>query len=558
MSIYRFVTNKKLIGSNAIHKSSSIAYFNSFSRQFCVVKESLNSPENSDSDNTRNDPFESLAQKSLLNEDNIPTYHELLNEHRERRYQERLTRKTQKSSEYGGYPEIFRQINNAATGSEIKQIVLDEMKDHDSYYHLQAIERLAQFTEEEEEDADLKTQSKAPRKPAIFTHAIRACFTLKQHKYGWELYELARERNCISNDLYSLVLFGKMHETPTNQSLQACFDLFDEWREEEKQGGLHITAKIYASLIAQCLKTRNFGKAFHVYNHLMLGDLDEETLIKVLQSSSVRQEISNLFVKSQGVEAAIKFTSDCKMKHGVLPNQHILCTLITGCGHEIYKEPGLLEVAEKLFAAAFDVLENDEEKLGTRIFSSLLVVYSKIGDYKSCIDLLNRMCDDEQWPDPDKYCIAPSLKAITIHSLKMENEGEEDKILTTKQKWELIDRVLEIQQKNDLAHDVITYSILINLCDGDRAKMTQLYRDMVEKDKIIPNRMALQNILLGGLDGFYEEIKLAKEDNDGDKDKEITEFIDWILSEMNKYNLSVSENFRLKLAGKLDKIKSLQ
>ena len=197
--------------------------------------------------------------------------------------------------------------------------------------------------------------------------------------------------------------------------------------------------------------------------------------------------------------------SDCKIKYGLLPTQSILSALIAACSVSVATDSEMIGVAQKLFVTAFDVIQDDDEnenKVGLRVFSSLLLVYSKCGDYKSCMDLLLQMEQNNDWPNPNNFCFAPSLKAVSIYNVQNEKNQ-----LSKERQWELIEQILDIQKRNKVSMDVVTFSILFHSCNGDRIKLMTLYEQMVNVEKIRPNMMSLQNIMLGGLDGFIQGIE---------------------------------------------------
>lgn len=224
--------------------------------------------------------FESLSQKSLLNNDNIQSNHDFINQHKKSLHSQRIIAKKQKSANNESYPDIFKSIDNASTPQQIKQLVIDcFLKEYDHVYNDLRDTMKQQPINDTFHDLDgykLKTQ-RAPNRASIITHGMRALFALRQYKFAWDLYEIAKSENYVSNDLYSLVIFGKMHQSPNNHSLDACFELFALWKtESETECGLHINAKIYAALIAACMKVKNYGRAWHVYNNLICKDLDNE------------------------------------------------------------------------------------------------------------------------------------------------------------------------------------------------------------------------------------------------------------------------------------------
>merc|ERR1712032_769551 len=125
---------------------------------------------------------------------------------------------------------------------------------------------------------------------------------------------------------------------------------------------------------------------------------------------------------------------------------------------------------------------------------------------------------------------------------------------TSREKEQLIQEIFGIQKKHGLVSDNVTYSVMFHSCDGDRERLKALYRQMVEVDRLRPNQMALQNILLGGMDDFMRQVEA---DITVDNEKEIRDWIDWTLTEMKTYKLSVSDTFRYRLNSKLSIIKEI-
>ena len=536
---------------------------------------------NTNPDDISEDTLRLVKQKELLDDANVQRKWSVNHEKKEQSYRERVQAKLNRSLQRGNYPEILRQINESQSGERIIELVRNHIKQHsqrkqnvlDILDQISSIKTEISSTDSSDSDSisDPKAESnsksdepRVPRNPSVITHAMRHCFTLNDFESGYKLYEMGRSMNCVSNDLYSQMISGKMLESNSLEALNQCFSLFDEWKEEQKSGGLPITAKIYAALIAACLKINNFGKGFYVYNKLILQDLSDDQIAKTVGSSSIRLEIINLYCKARGVEEAIMFMSDCKTKYGALPTQNMIATMIAQCSKEVRANPHLLDIAETLFKTAFDVSSERGTKhdmIEMSVFGALLQVYCKVGDYKSCIDILERMDRREHgWPGPSMHCISPCIKAISMHNLIMDKKrknGEEsgEERLTEEEKWKLIGHIVDIQKRNNLKTDVITYSVLFHSCDGDRNKLKELYKEMVEVDGITPNGMALQNILLGGLDDFMRQIEA---DKTVDNENDIREWIDFVLSQHKKYNLPVTTTFRYRLNTKLSIIQELR
>eukprot|EP01083_Nonionella_stella_P117251 349119_1 len=150
--------------------------------------------------------------------------------------------------------------------------------------------------------------------------------------------------------------------------------------------------------------------------------IDPNLLQTLLTTPGIAQTILYNHCKLHGVESAIQLMYQCRTKYGAQPSYDTLSILIAACSVN-----NLIDTAEHLFVLACERSHNKSDAIPLSVFAALVMVYSNIGDYRSSIDLLQRMKTDDKWPNPNSYCL---------------------KYLTSTQKWELVSQLLDNNQIN--------------------------------------------------------------------------------------------------------------
>ena len=218
-------------------------------------------------------------------------------------------------------------------------------------------------------------------------------------------------------------------------------------------------------------------------------------------------------------------------------------TLISGIAMGIRDDPGLIEIAEKVFEQSFKSLEREPDE---PTFTSMINCYGAVPDIASCMDLLKSMLSNANWPNPTSFSYCAVLKALTSYHVDP---------MSYEQGWKLVDEILNMMKENNADFHPAVYALLFNLCGGrfcgkpDMSRLYEFYDEMRNRGIRLHPPSAF-GLLMAGVDNA----KMRLENNPDDKDeiqKELKQHIDWAMMQYQQYNLQLSKLQQEKLENRL-------
>ena len=219
-------------------------------------------------------------------------------------------------------------------------------------------------------------------------------------------------------------------------------------------------------------------------------------------------------------------------------------TLLSGISLGIRAgDPGLIEIAEKVFEQSFKLLEREPDEA---TFTSMINCYGAVLDIESCMDLLRSMLSNANWPNPSSFSYSAVLKALTWYY---------DDPMSYEQGWKYVDEILKMMKENDADIHPAVYGLLFNLCGGrfcgksDMGKLYKFYDEMRDRGLRL-NPLGAYGLLMAGVDNA--EMRLEKNPDDKDEiQKELKQHIDWVMKQYQQYNLQLSRLQQEKLENRL-------
>eukprot|EP01083_Nonionella_stella_P261954 891266_1 len=158
-----------------------------------------------------------------------------------------------------------------------------------------------------------------------------------------------------------------------------------------------------------------------------------------------------------------------------------------------------MNVAEKLFEICWTV--NDRPPI-REVFASMIDVYANVGDIQSCLDMLESMRGNVNYPDVDIIVVTAVLKAL-------------DESMEYKYVWDVVNDLMSIIEDSCIQKDTIFYTNLFGLCGKINCdlehdligKLKGFYDEMVSVDMLVPSQYTLGSLLMNGLNIFGDILK---------------------------------------------------
>lgn len=134
-----------------------------------------------------------------------------------------------------------------------------------------------------------------------------------------------------------------------------------------------------------------------------------------------------------------------------------------------------LYFAQKLFDFAFN--KNKGHSPPIRVFSPLLSIFAKMGDYETCIEFIKCLKDNAEYPDPDVICCCTALTALRCF-----NEKHGDRMDVELQR-EIIEDILGMMESVKIKKNGVFSFVLMQIYAQHRNEemIQSVYRQIEDK-----------------------------------------------------------------------------
>ena len=366
----------------------------------------------------------------------------------------------------------------------------------------------------------------------LYPEAIRKCGLLNLENEGWKLFDLCKEKNYLSSYLYSIMMWFTMKFDPTNSGLNKSFDLFHEMLNETT---LIPTAMIDAQLIENCIITKQFDKGFDVLNKIK----HNKNANILLSSQTLLISIAKLFVESNNIDQGLKFLFNIYKTFKIIPNSKQCHILLTGIAkrinitqQDLEKRKEYLLYSQKLLDFSITKNKGIYQHTPINVYTSFLNVFSKLGDYKTCLDILNFIIDNNL--KTNIVCFTTALSSI-IHSNNNNINTNID--IDIQHQNEIINQIInKMMEISTIKTNWIYYSVLMNIASqhGDIDKISMYFEQFIN-DKNCNDKCTeinVENMSEYSIKCF-QKIKLQSNNDENDK---ISQFKSWLIDQYKKYN----------------------
>ena len=313
---------------------------------------------------------------------------------------------------------------------------------------------------------------KYPTMHKLYPAAIKQCAFLNLENEGWKLFNLCKERQILSSYIYSVMMWFAMHFEPNSKGLTKTFDLFHEMQRETT---LIPTAMIDAVLIYNCCKVGEYEKGYDVLNKIK----NNKNSNVLFSSQTLCTSIANLYVQSKNIENGLVFMFNLYKTYKVVPNSRQTHLLLRGIADkmapdmDVEEKQRYLHYARKLFDFSFS--KNKGISPPILVYGAYINVFAKMGDYETCIDFIECMAKNEDYPMPNEVCFSTAMSAL-IH---LNRVYDADVVHQNK----VIEQIMSIMKRVKVDEDDDLYRILMQIAKqhGDVDRVQGFYKKLKRK-----------------------------------------------------------------------------
>eukprot|EP01084_Bolivina_argentea_P140308 246709_1 len=285
--------------------------------------------------------------------------------------------------------------NNNSTGPSFKATYQTEMSKLKSPYDIQNY-------------LNKSHSFKVIPKDKMYIEAI-ICYG-KMHAYdmGYSLFEQSKQDNNIKKDTYAAIMWLMLQQDKTVNTINKCLNLLDEMK---KTFNWNPSVNCYQVLLSNMttLKLRSHGTK-------LINDIFKHNKQILKKSFVIRSSIANFYSKTYNYEKAVEFINKLKLEYGneiLKDSDYLFSSILSGVATMITLQSDRKEyhmkIAEKLFEICWTV--NDRPPI-REVFASMIDVYANVGDIQSCLDMLESMRGNVNYPDVDIIVVTAVLKAL--------------------------------------------------------------------------------------------------------------------------------------------------